>query len=131
MKDNARQNRRNPTEPEIRLWRHLSNSQLGDFKFRRQHAIGARILDVFCPSIALGIEIDGHTHDPDDDRRRDALLKHQHGITVLRFTNTDVMTNMEGVLLTILDHARHMPFRWMTKGVLHPNPSSEEEGLSR
>jgi len=128
--DHARQNRRNPTEPERRLWRHLSGSRLGGFKFRRQHAIDSRILDFFCPSLALGIEIDGDTHDPATDRRRDALLKQQYGIAILRFTNADVMTNMEGVLLTILDRARQMPPRWPTTGLLHPNPSSEEEGLS-
>jgi len=51
--------RREPTEFEMRLWRHLSNSQLGGWKFRRQALIGGRIVDFFCPAIGLAIEVDG------------------------------------------------------------------------
>jgi very-short-patch-repair endonuclease len=127
--NHARNNRRNPTEPEVRLWRHLSNRQLAGLKFRRQHRIEDRILDFFCPSIALGVEVDGHTHDPDTDRLRDAYLYQQQGITVIRVSNIDVMTNMEGVLSAILTAASRQPARWPDSGVLHPNPSSEEEGL--
>ena len=45
----AREMRLNPTEPETRLWRHLSASQLGGFKFRRQSVIDYYIADFFCP----------------------------------------------------------------------------------
>ncbi len=128
--NHARHNRRNPTEPEVRLWRHLSNRRLGGLKFRRQHAIDGRILDFFCPAIAWGVEVDSHTHDPDTDCVRDAYLHHHQGITVIRFSNIDVMTNMEGVLSAILAAASDQPARWPDSGVLHPNPSSEEEGLS-
>jgi very-short-patch-repair endonuclease len=127
---NARHNRRNPTEPEVRLWRHLSRSQLGGYKFRRQHPVGDRILDFFCASVALGVEIDGDTHDAGADRTRDAWLLHQYGIIVQRFSNADVMANMDGVLDTLLDRVRGLASRWPSSGVLHPNPSSEEEGLS-
>jgi very-short-patch-repair endonuclease len=127
--EHARHNRRNPTEPELRLWRNLSNRQLGGLKFRRQHRVEDRILDFFCPAISLGVEVDGHTHDPDTDRVRDAYLYQQQGITVIRVTNIDVMTNMEGVLLAILVAASKQPARWQDSGVLHPNPSSEGEGL--
>jgi very-short-patch-repair endonuclease len=127
--NHARDNRRNPTEPEIRLWRHLSNRQLGGLKVRRQHSVDGRILDFFCPAIALGVEVDGHTHDPDTGRVRDAYIYQQQGITVIRVSNIDVRTNMEGVLSAILTAASRQPARWQDSRVLHPNPSSEEEGL--
>ena len=112
--------RRNPTEPEKRLWRHLSNSQLNGLKFRRQAVIGHRIVDFFCPAISLAIEVDGDTHDRVADERRDAGFP----FPVLRITNHDVMTNMAGVLEAIISTASALPPRWP-----HPNPSPEGEGL--
>ena len=129
MISNAAKNRRNLTEPELRQWRHLSNSKLGGFKFRRQHAVENRILDFFCPSIALGVEVDGHTHDAEEDRIAGTYLAERFGIEVIRFTNVDVMTNMEGVLQSILTHAQRLSPRWPTLGIPHPNPSPEGEGL--
>ena len=52
----AKDMRRQPTDAEKRLWRHLSNSQLSGFKFRRQARLGWRIADLFCPSIGLIVE---------------------------------------------------------------------------
>ena len=53
--------RNNSTSEEILLWLRLKNSQLG-FKFRRQHSIGGYIVDFYCPSKKLVIEIDGKEH---------------------------------------------------------------------
>src|SRR4051812_40039897 len=94
----AREMRRNPTEPEKRLWRTLSNDQLGGYKFRRQHVVfeAQAIIDFFCPAIGLAIEVDGDTHDLEKDARRDRRLK-QLDFTTMRFSNADVMTNVEGV----------------------------------
>lgn len=117
--------RRNPTEPETRLWRALSRSQLGGYKFRRQAVIGDAIADFLCPRKGLIVEIDGHTHtNPDADARRTERLA-ALGYRVARFTNEDVMRNLEGVqrqLLTLLDS---LPDRRAP----HPNPSPEGEGL--
>jgi very-short-patch-repair endonuclease len=55
--------RRDPTEPEKRLWRHLSNSQLGGFKVRRQAVIAPFIADFLGPAKALVVEVDGDTHE--------------------------------------------------------------------
>jgi very-short-patch-repair endonuclease len=122
LQKRAREMRNNPTEPEKRLWRHLSNSQLGGLKFRRQEVIGRTIVDFACPSAKLVVEVDGDTHaDPERDRRRDAYLN-GFGYTVLHVTNPDVMGNTDGVLEVI---AR-------TLGIgdnPHPNPSPEGEGL--
>ena len=72
----AKEMRKNPTEPEKRLWRSLSNSQLDGCKFRRQSVIGFSIADFFCPSRKLIVEVDGDTHDdPAKDARRDAALE--------------------------------------------------------
>jgi very-short-patch-repair endonuclease len=114
--------RLNPTEPEKRLWRSLSASQLG-FKFRRQAVIGSYIVDFLCPAKALIVEVDGDTHDVDVDRHRDRTLR-QMGYHVMHFTNGDVMTNVEGVLTAIQSKASELSDRWP-----HPNPSPEGEGL--
>ncbi len=119
--------RRQPTEPELRLWRHLSNSQLGGSKFRRQARLGSRIADFFCPSIGLIVEIDGNTHDPAIDARKDAVSR-QHGFHIIRFSNTDVMQNVDGVLASLLSFARSLPSRTNWR-LPHPNPSPEGEGL--
>ena len=121
----ARTMRSNPTEPEKRLWRHLSNSQLGGYKFRRQAVIGNHIADFLCPQKALIVEIDGHTHQPDADHRRDAALA-ELGFDTLRVSNIEVMANMDGVLVHLLAVLGNLPDRWP-----HPNPSPEGEGLAR
>jgi very-short-patch-repair endonuclease len=114
--------RNNPTEPEKRLWREVSGSRFEGFKFRRQEVIGRCIVDLWCPSAQLAIEVDGDTHsDPDKDARRDAYLR-QFGVRVLHVTNPDVMGNMEGVMLVIGAALRE-------SGSPHPNPSPEGEGL--
>ncbi len=123
--DRARHMRRNPTEAEKRLWRILSNSQLDGFKFRRQAVIGHHIADFLCPAAKLVIEVDGDTHEPEADRRRDAALA-SHGLRVLHVGNADVMTNIEGVAEAIR-MALHAPA--VRADGPHPNPSPEGEGL--
>ena len=74
------------------------------------------------------VEIDGHTHDPSKDRDRDIALA-KLGYSVMRFTNADIMANIEGVCLTIADRARHMPVRQWNQGLTHPpTPSLGREG---
>ena len=121
----AAEMRRNPTEPEKRLWRHLSNGQIGGYKFRRQSVIGWFIVDFLCPKKALIVEVDGDTHDDAKDRLRDNILA-AHGFRVLRVTNDDVMGNTDGVLQAILGLLNEVPARWDKP---HPNPSPEGEGL--
>ena len=124
LHERAGEMRRNPTEPEKRLWRNLSNGQLNGLKFRRQEVIGRFIADFMCPARSLIVEVDGDTHDEGKDRLRDDVLA-QFGFLVLRVTNLEVMRNAEGVLMAIGLAAagrssRHNP---------HPNPSPEGEGL--
>ena len=104
---------------EAKLWMCLSRSQLGGYKFRRQHVIGNCIVDFFCPQKALIVEVDGDTHEADRDARRDAMNSHR-GFTTIRFTNAEVGKNLEGVLARLLSTLEELPDRWP-----HPNPSPE------
>jgi very-short-patch-repair endonuclease len=115
--------RSNPTEPEKRLWRHLSNGQLEGAKFRRQQVIGRFIADFVCASAKLIVEVDGDTHDAQADRARDEILA-QQGYRTIRVTNRDAMANMDGVLQFIAEALRQAERP-------HPNPSPEGEGLKR
>ena len=83
------------------MWTFLKGSKLDGRKFRRQHSVGPFILDFYCPSERLCIEIDGGVHDTPtasmNDQDRDQYLL-DLGIRVLRFTNKEVMDGLEGVL---------------------------------
>ncbi len=96
--------RKNQTEPEKKLWLGLRSGQLG-VKFRRQHGIGNYIVDFYSSELSLVIELDGDSHFSEQgfkyDQRRDHYLK-QLGLTVIRFTNDEVMRNYEGVVVTLL-----------------------------
>ncbi|WP_321323447.1 endonuclease domain-containing protein [uncultured Parasphingorhabdus sp.] len=108
----AREMRRNPTEPEKRLWRHLSASQLAGHKFRRQAVIDYYIADFFCPLKKLIVEVDGDTHDVEADYKRDDRLRSK-GYRTVRFGNLDVMRNMDGVLLVLVEVLEETPDRWV------------------
>lgn len=90
------------TPQEILLWSRLRREQLG-FKFRRQHSIGGYIADFYCPSIKLVIEIDGSQHfkNTEYDKIRSKYLEGL-GIKVIRFTNAEINTNMNGVIENII-----------------------------
>ena len=123
LQNRARQMRNNPTEPEKRLWRHLSNGQLEGHKFRRQQVVGWFIADFVCVPAKLIVEADGDTHEEAVDRARDKTLAEQ-GYRTLRVTNHDVMSNVDGVLTVISEALRKAESP-------HPNPSPEGEGLER
>ena len=97
----AREMRAECTDAELLLWRILRNRQLEGFKFRRQHPVGRYILDFYCHEAKLAVELDGGDHDLEDqaacDAGRDQGLG-EAGIRVLRFWNTDVSQNLQGVL---------------------------------
>jgi very-short-patch-repair endonuclease len=118
----ADQMRREPTEPEKRLWRSLSNSQLDGFKFRRKTVIGTFICDFSCSKNGLIIEVNGDTNDPDADAMRDNMLS-RLGYHVLRFSNGDVLQNLDGGLERILNAARTLPDRRFA-----PTPTPPLEG---
>ncbi len=103
-KTRRQQLRSNVGEPERLLWQALRHNQL-NAKFRRQHGIGDYIVDFYCPTQRLVIEIDGVTHEAvaaqQRDQRRDEFMK-SLDIRVLRFSNAQVMQEKEAVLQSIL-----------------------------
>ncbi len=96
--------RHNLTEAESRLWRVLRSHRLNNVHFRRQHAIGNYIVDFCAPHQKLIIELDGSQHlDQEEyDTERTAFLESK-GYKVLRFWNSDVTNNLDGILSMILD----------------------------
>lgn len=104
LKNYRRDLRSNLTISEARLWKALKGSQLDGRKFRRQHSIGNYIVDFFCYSEKLVIEVDGGYHRNESvaeaDRIRDSFLKEQ-GIKVLRVTNEAVQHQLGMVLEAI------------------------------
>ena len=125
----AREMRLNPTEPEKRLWRHLSASQLGGHKFRRQAVIDYYIADFFCPLKKLIVEVDGDTHDVEADYKRDDRLRNR-GYRTVRFTNLDVMGNMDGVLVDLLRTLEKTPDRWVGRQArTTPTPPLKRRGF--
>ena len=100
----AKENRKKQTTAEELLWNHLRDRRLDGFKFRRQHPIHDFIADFYCFKKQLIIEIDGDYHNQEihseyDKGRTSELNELQ--ITILRFTNTEVLDDTDSVLDTI------------------------------
>jgi very-short-patch-repair endonuclease len=107
LKQLARKLRKSMTEAEVIMWQRLRKKQVHNTQFFRQKIIGTYIVDFVAPSKNLIIEIDGGGHFQDGsliekDLVREDYLKNQ-GFTILRFTNTEVMQNIDGVFLKIFD----------------------------
>ena len=102
----ARSLRRDMTEAERRLWWHLRRLRVGDGHFRRQATIGPYFADFAHHQVKLVIELDGSGHIAPhavaNDSTRTRYLA-AHGYEVLRFWNTDVLTNTEAVMTVIHD----------------------------
>jgi very-short-patch-repair endonuclease len=94
----ARDLRQTGTTPEQLLWLALRNGQIGGLKFRRQHPIGPCVVDFYCHSAGLVIEVDGMSHEDKIQRdvQRMKLIEAQ-GFRILRVTNEDVMRDLDAV----------------------------------
>ena len=101
--------RNNLTPAEAFLWKQLQKSQFEGRKFRRQHSIGNYIVDFYCPSEQLAIELDGDGHCNAEveeyDTERDLFIA-LFGIVVLRFENKQVFDNLGSVLQEIKSNFR-------------------------
>jgi len=107
--ERCRNLRKNQTDAEKKLWTVLRNRQLVGVKFRRQFSVDRYILDFYCPAYKLGIEADGGQHyapegQQQDNRRRIELSR--IGVRILRFSDTDILKNIEGVWETIQQELR-------------------------
>jgi very-short-patch-repair endonuclease len=116
----SRELRRAASPAERILWAHLSARKLAGYRFTRQYQIGPYFADLLCRAKRLVVEIDGPSHDSREnyDAARSAFLQKQ-GYRTIRFTNEDVMSNIEGVVTAIGLALEAMP---------SPNPSRKREG---
>jgi len=112
LKEHSRQLRKDMTEAEKLFWSKVRNKQLNGVQFYRQKIIGDYIVDFYCPQVMLVIEIDGSQHYQEEglekDEVRDAYIRALE-LTILRFTNREVLTNMAGVLETVHDYLQTNP----------------------
>lgn len=104
LKEYAKNMRNIPTEAEKLLWNALSGKNLDGYKFRRQHIIGEYITDFICLKSNLIVEVDGLIHQLPDNKQSDAdrtAWLEKEGYRVIRFTNNEVLSDLEGVLNSI------------------------------
>lgn len=113
LEERRKELRKNLTPSEATLWKSLQRKQLYGRKFRRQHSIENFIVDFYCPSEKLIIELDGAYHlnfaqqnyDTERTKRLEAL-----GFKVIRFENKLVFENLPWVLEEISNHFNHLEF---------------------
>jgi len=100
------------TDAEIHLWSRLKNKQLNGYQFYRQKPIGNYIVDFYCPATKMVIEVDGGQHFYEDgierDKERDVYIN-SLGLKVLRFTNVEVLKNMQEVIDSIIENMNQIP----------------------
>jgi very-short-patch-repair endonuclease len=106
LKARARELRKNMTEAESFLWQRIKSKQLKGRQFYRQKNIGNYIVDFYCPSAKVIVELDGGQHYTQEgisrDQVRDKYLE-SLGFTILRFSDREVFKNIEGVLERIFE----------------------------
>ena len=103
LKENARSNRKYPTEAERSLWQYLRGDALG-VRFRRQHPIAGYIADFVCLPARLVVEVDGEYHFTQEQQELDSTrtkLINDAGFKVIRFTNEEVVGNIDYVIQVI------------------------------
>mgnify|MGYP003404248980 FL=1 len=116
LKELARQLRNDSTKTEIFLWLKLKGKQMYGYDFHRQKPIDNYILDFFCYELMLGIEVDGYSHQFLEVYNKDRIKEkrmNDFGITVLRFSDDEVLNEMENVLRAIeyyiFEYEKHTP----------------------
>jgi very-short-patch-repair endonuclease len=104
-KENRRELRGADVPAEKKLWSRLRDRQMYGHKFRRQVSVGSFVVDFYCPSLKLAIELDGESHycSPDAqeaDQRRQAFIE-ALGVRFLRFTNPQIHDELDAVVEAI------------------------------
>jgi very-short-patch-repair endonuclease len=100
----AAEMRKDPTEAEKKLWKELRKFRSKGFIFRRQHPVDIFIADFYCHKLKLVIEVDGEIHENEEAQEYDegrSFELEKHGIKILRFKNSEILTNLENVVSTI------------------------------
>jgi very-short-patch-repair endonuclease len=109
LKDLAREMRNNPTEAEKHLWVYLKGDKLLGLDFHRQKPIDNFIVDFYCDKISLVIEVDGGYHNGLNMLKKDGdrdLVLYSLGISVIRFTNDEVLNQTYNVVKKIKEEAK-------------------------
>ncbi|TRX20927.1 endonuclease domain-containing protein [Flavobacterium franklandianum] len=116
LKEYARQLRNDSTKTEIFLWLKLKGKQMYGYDFHRQKPIDNYILDFFCYELMLGIEVDGFSHEFLEVYNKDTIKEKKMnvlGINVLRFSDEQVLKDMENVIRVIenyiFEYEKHTP----------------------
>jgi very-short-patch-repair endonuclease len=115
----ARRLRKNATPAEKKLWSCLRNRRVAGFKFRRQCSVRSRILDFYCEEARLAIELDGSGHKSHLGQCRDLdrdIELYEGGIRVLRFDNSAVLRNVDGVISEIISAVAPEQFLPVVRG---------------
>ena len=113
--------RNNSTAAESTLWKALRCRQIDGLKFRRQHSIGAYIMDFYCPEIKLCIELDVNVHDDYLQHHSDIIRTkfiNEQGITIFRFSNECVYHNPDQIIEAIRNFNQCPKLR---KGIIKDN----------
>ena len=105
LKQRSRQLRNNSTLSEVLMWNQLKGKKVRGYQFMRQKPVGHYIVDFFCFKLRLVIEIDGDSHfGREQNDSEGTVYLESLGLTVLRFADSDVKKNMEGVVRILNDH---------------------------
>jgi very-short-patch-repair endonuclease len=122
-KEKRRALRRNMTKAEVLLWLRLKNKQVLGYRFLRQYSVDRYVLDFYCPKLRLAIEVDGESHFVEGaeeyDRERQQYIE-ALGIKFLRFLNTEIYQNLQGVLQAINEKVTELS----AQSVARPHPST-------
>jgi very-short-patch-repair endonuclease len=106
----ARKNRKNPTPGELRLWQKLRANRSNNIDFVRQKPLLNFIVDFYSKELELAIEVDGGSHENKEVQENDLVKETQlleYNITILRFTEKEVLLEIEKVLEIIEDFIRY------------------------
>jgi very-short-patch-repair endonuclease len=89
-------------------------------RFFRQYSVGPYILDFYCPSVMVAVELDGGQHNQAEGKEYDAARSEYlnfHGIEVIRYWNNDVLHELDGVLA-------QLELKFIERQSLNPSPAS-------
>ena len=96
--------RNHPTYTEYLLWKQLKNKRLCGYKFRRQYSVDQYIVDFYCPKVKLAIEVDGISHESNEqkiyDKYRQRYIE-RFGIEFIRITDEEILLDLDAVLKRI------------------------------
>jgi very-short-patch-repair endonuclease len=101
LKPFSQQLRKNTTDAERLIWSRIRGKQLKGYQFYRQKIIGDYIVDFYCPKARLVIELDGGQHYTKEGKEKDSIRDgylSNNGLQVFRFSDREVLTQIEGVL---------------------------------